>query len=204
MNQKQNNLLYLASGSKGRKQLLIDAQIPFELVSHSADETIVDTNQPIEVVVKKLALLKMKHVILPAGHDGQIAFVVTADTLTLNSDKKILGKPTSREHAILMLKNKKPVLVATAFCLEKKEFKNGAWQTLTSIVDYDQAYGTVDVSHDCIDLYLSKVAYMMVSGAISADGFGAQFVKEVRGCYTSIIGMPMYKFRKALQSLGYF
>ncbi len=197
-------ILYLASGSAGRKKLLIEAEIPFELVSHTADETQCDLSQPIDVVVQHLALLKMKHVALPIGHEGQIAFVLTADTLTLNHQGKLMGKPVDRADAMRMISDKNPTRTGTAFCLEKKEFKNGTWHTLEQILDYDQAWCTVQVPDDCLDLYLSKIPYLMVSGAISIQGFGEQFVTEIRGNYSAIVGMPMFKLRQALQKMNFF
>lgn len=197
-------LLYLASGSMGRKQLLTQAQIPFELAFHSADETSCSLNQPLDVVVKELAQLKMKHVTLPQGRPGQIVFVLTADTLTLNSDRELLGKPKDRAHAIAMLSNQSETLIGTAFCLEKKEYRDGCWYTIDSLVDYDQAWCTVNIPMQSIDLYLNKSPYMMVSGAISISGFGDQFVQEIRGNYSAIIGMPMYKLRQALDRMAFF
>lgn len=198
------HILYLASGSMGRKKLLIEAQIPFELVLHSADETTCSLNQPLDAVVKELALLKMKHVTLPQGQPGQVVFVLTADTLTLNSHGELLGKPKDREHAIAMLSNRNEALIGTAFCLEKKEYRDGVWHALDSMVDYDQAWCTVDIPAQYIDLYLSKIPYMMVSGGISISGFGEQFVKEIRGNYSAIIGMPMYKLHRALERMLFF
>ena len=194
-------ILYLASGSAGRKKLLTDALIPFELVVHFADETACDLSEPIDVVVQNLALLKMKHVKLPQGREGEIALVLTADTLTLNHHGELMGKPVDRNDAIRMISDRNPTLTGTAFCLEKKEFQNGVWHTRQQIVDYDQGWCTVFVPDDCIDLYLSKIPYLMVSGAISIQGFGEQFVSEIRGNYSAIIGMPMYKLRIALQTI---
>lgn len=198
------NILYLASGSAGRKKLLIEAEIPFELISHTADETQCDLSQPIDVVVKHLALLKMKHIQLPQAREGQIIFVLTADTLTLNAAGKLMGKPVDRDDAVAMISDQNPTLTGTAFCLEKKEFKDGVWHTKEQIVDYDQAWCTVQIPQDFIDLYLSKIAYLMVSGAISIQGFGEQFVTEIRGNYSAIIGMPMYKLRDALHKMNFF
>lgn len=198
------NILYLASGSAGRKKLLIEAQIPFELISHAADETQCDLSQPIDVVVKHLALLKMKHVTLPQGREGQILFVLTADTLTLNHQGELMGKPVDRDDAVRMISDRKPTLTGTAFCLEKKEFQNGSWHTKDQIVDFDQAWCTVQVPDDSIDLYLREIPYLMVSGAISIGGFGEQFVTEIRGNYSAIIGMPMYKLRQSLQKMNFF
>ncbi len=196
-------ILYLASGSVGRKKLLTEAGIFFELAFHTADETQCDLSQPLEIVVKYLALLKMKHVTLPQGHEGRIALVLTADTLTLNHQGKLLGKPVDRNHAIVMLSDKNPTTTGTAFCLEKKEYKNGSWHTLEQIVDYDQASCLIDVPERCIDIYLTKIPYMMVSGAISVQGFGEQFVKEIHGNYSAIIGMPMFQLRQALEKMSY-
>ena len=197
------SILYLASGSVGRKKLLTEAGISFELAFHTADETQCDLSQPLDVVVKSLALLKMKHVTLPQGHEGQIALVLTADTLTLNHQGKLLGKPVDRNHAIAMLSDKNQTVTGTAFCLEKKEYKNRSWHTLEQIVDYDQASCLIDVPESCIDIYLTKIPYMMVSGAISVQGFGEQFVKEIHGNYSAIIGMPMFKLHEALQKMSY-
>ncbi|MBP6892611.1 Maf family protein [Candidatus Babeliales bacterium] len=198
------HILYLASGSAGRKKLLIEAQIPFELISHTADETQCDLLQPIDVVVKHLAQLKMKYVQLPVGREEQVVFVLTADTLTLNSTGKLMGKPVDRDDAVAMISDQNPTLTGTAFCLEKKEFKDGIWYTQQQIIDYDQAWCTVQIPQNALELYLSKIPYLMVSGAISIQGFGEQFVSEIRGNYSSIIGMPMYKLRDALQKMNFF
>lgn len=198
------NILYLASGSFARKKLLEEAQIPFEVITQNADETSCSLNQPLDMVVKKLAELKMAHVNLPRGLQGQKIYVLTADTLTLDCHGKLLGKPVDRDDAVKMLQNRNSVLVGTAFCLQTKEFRDGQWHTLQQIVDYDQAKCLVDVSDENIDLYLSTIPYLLVSGSVSIDGFGEQFVKEVTGCYSAIIGIPMYKLRKALHILEFF
>lgn len=196
--------LYLASDSFGRKNLLQQAQIPFQVISHHADETQCSLEQPIQVVVSQLAELKMAHVVLPEGVQGQIILVLTADTLTLNSSGKLLGKPTDRQHAIAMLQDRNAVLVATAFCLEKKEYNNGAWHTVEKIMDYDEAWCVIDVPEVWVDFYLSNIPFLQVSGSISIDGFGEQFVKEIKGNYSAIIGMPMFKLRQALYSVGFY
>lgn len=192
------SVLYLASGSASRQKLLHEAQIPFLTTSHTADETLYDKTLNLQEIVKYLAVLKMKHVVLPQATDGQQIFVLTADTLTLDDAGNILGKPLNREHAVSMLRNKKSKITATAVCLEKKEFYDANWHTTDSLVLYGQANCIVDIPDHYIDLYLQKVDYRSMSGAISVDGFGAQFVKDVQGCYTAILGLPMYELQQAL------
>jgi predicted house-cleaning NTP pyrophosphatase (Maf/HAM1 superfamily) len=43
-----------------------------------------------------------------------------------------------------------------------------------------------------------------VSGALAIEGFGEQFVREVSGSYSAILGLPMYQLRKALMSFYFY
>src|SRR5689334_1140634 len=99
--------LYLASDSAARKELLTSAQIPFVLIAHGADETVVHHGQPLADIVGQIAQLKMDHVVMPQGmYDGQEVFVLTADTLTLKGSPErfeVFGKPKDRDNAKYML-----------------------------------------------------------------------------------------------------
>ena len=191
--------LYLASNSYSRKKLLQDSQIPFLIIQQCADESIIDQNCSLQQYVTALALLKMEHVVLPVAKEGDIALFLTADTMTLDYQGRLLGKPLDHADAIRMLQIcRQGVTVGTAFCLEKKIFEGGVWKTLGQIIDYDQAFCVVDVPGKCIDFYLEKISYLCVSGGIAIEGFGEQFVKKIDGCYSAILGLPMYKLRQAL------
>ncbi len=197
--------LYLASGSLSRKLLLEDSQIPFSIISQTADESQCSLDQSLEKLVRELAYLKMNHIVLPQGKEGQIAFFVTADTMTIDLDNKLHGKPTNREDAKRMLRAcRDGAIVGTAFCLERKIFKNNSWIFQKRIVDYDQAWCRVDISDIFLDFYLDHVPFTQVSGGITIEKFGEQFVKEIKGNYSAILGMPMYKLREALYQLGFY
>lgn len=197
--------LYLASSSASRKSLLERSNIPFTLISQNADESVCSLQQPLDMVIQQIAELKMKHILLPEGREGDIAFFLTADTLTLDADNNIYGKPKDRDDAVRMLRAcRKGVIVGSAFCLERKMYQNGQWHTQEHILEYDRAYCVVDVPEVFIDFYLDTVPYLDVSGAVRIGGFGEQFVKEINGCYSAIIGIPMYKLRDALYSLGFY
>ncbi len=201
-----NHSLYLASSSASRKALLELSQIPFSLVSQSADESQCSLFQPLESLVRELAVLKMNHIIFPSGKVGEIAFFLTADTMTMDFNNQLYGKPVDREDAIRMLKAcRKGVTVGSAFCLERKIFvAGGHWVTQESIVDYDQASCVVDVPDLFLDFYLGRISFLDVSGGIAIEGFGDQFVKEVCGSYSAILGLPMYKVREALYASGFY
>ena len=200
-----NHPLYLASSSFSRKRLLDLAKIPFTVITQDADESTCSLNQPLENLVQQLAELKMKHVHLPEGVEGQVAFFLTADTLTMDPENKLYGKPADRSAAIKMLKAcRQGAIVGSAFCLERKLFTQGSWRTQEHVLEYDRAYCVVDVPDQFLDFYLDQVPFTKVSGGITIEGFGEQFVKEVNGSYSAIVGLPMYKLRDALYNLGFY
>tara|TARA_B100000674_G_C37822158_1_gene906351 strand:- start:358 stop:969 length:612 start_codon:yes stop_codon:yes gene_type:complete len=197
--------LYLASSSFSRKRLLELSDIPFSLITQDADESTCSLEQPLESLVQELAELKMDHVALPQGQEGQIAYFLTADTLTMDPQSQLYGKPVDRHDAIRMLQAcREGAIVGTAFCLERKLFKDGQWRKQERIVGYDRAWCVVDIPDAFLDFYLDRVPFTDVSGGITIEGFGEQFVKEVNGCYSAILGLPMYKLRDALYKLGFY
>ena len=204
-NHNISNQLFLASSSYYRKKLLSDSKINFSIISQTADESQFSLNQSIESLVFQLSILKMDHIVFPVGVQGQISYFLTADTMTLFSDGRLYGKPLDRNDAIRMLKEcKSGTIGGTAFCLDRKIFDNNCWVTQKRIVDYDQASFIFDVPDSFIDFYLDNVSFMDLSGAIAVNGFGEQFVKQINGCYSAIFGLPMYKLRNALFSLGFY
>jgi len=201
--------LYLASDSASRKNLLTEAQIPFEVIGHTADESIVDVNRPLAQVVAEIAQLKMNHIVVPAGtHDGQIVFVLTADTLTLKGGPgahEVFGKPKDRAHAQYMLRvTRQGSITGTAFCVQKLVWKDDVWHTLDRQTGYAQGFNIIDIPDAFIDFYLDRIDYMNVSGAIKIRGLCEQFIKEIRGSYSAIMGMPMYELRETLYRMGFY
>lgn len=200
-----NNILYLGSKSHARKTLLQDAQIPFVTVDQDADETQCDWNLPLQQIVEHIALYKMEHVILPIGNKGAICFVLTADTLTCSQDGIIHGKPVDRADAIAKIKaSAQGSRVGTAFCLDRKIWEKGSWQTEQRLQNYVCAEYSFVVPDNWIDIYLEKSASYRSSGAIAIEEFGTQFTKEIRGSYSTIVGLPMFEVREALQKIGFF
>lgn len=196
-------ILYLGSSSQSRQMLLREAHLPFTLVSQSADESQCDWGLSLRKVVESIALYKMKHVILPEGHEGDICFVLTADTLTESAAGKLEGKPIDRADAVAKLKaSRESVRTGTAFCLERRVHKNGAWQLEQQILKYVDAVYVFNVPDDAIDFYLDNAPFVG-SGAIAIEGFGNQFLEKMDGSYSAVVGLPMYELRESLNELGF-
>jgi septum formation protein len=201
---KQNTLL-LASSSASRQQLLRDAQIPYQLVTQTADETKCSLALPLQQVVGNIARYKMEHVALPQGNEGDVCYVVTADTLSEDSNGTISGKPIDRADAIKQIKlARNGTRTGTAFCLDRKIYRNGIWEIDQRIERFVQAYSVFDVPDQWIDTYLAKSMGLVCSGAIAIEGYGGLFLRSVEGSYTTIVGLPLFELREALEEVGFF
>ncbi len=200
-----NKKLYLASESYSRKQLLKESNIPFQLLSQDADESACDWGLPLDKLVASISLYKMNHVTLPDGKEGDVIFVLTADTLSQDANGEMQGKPKDKEDAISKIKQaRKGTRLCTAFCLDKKVFKNGEWQVEERIHEMVPAEYLFYVPDRWIDTYLEQSIGLSCSNAIAVEAFGAQFLKEIRGSYSTVVGLPMYEFREALHRMGFF
>ncbi len=197
--------LYLASQSVSRQQLLKEANIPFELLGQSADESACDWSQPLKQVVLSISLHKMEHVVLPRGKEGDEIIVLTADTLSQNSDGIIEGKPMDQEDAIRKIKKaRNGTQLYTAFCMDKKRYENNQWQNIKRIHQAVKAEYKFVVPDVWVERYLKHSLGMSCSNAIVVELYGSQFLKEVSGSYTAIVGLPMFEVREALSDLNFY
>lgn len=199
-------ILYIASNSASRKNLLAQAHIPCVVIEQDADELQIDHFQELSSVVMQIAQLKMVHAKIPAGQkQGEICFVLTADTLGLTMSGRVLCKPFDRADAVSMLRDSRNgTRTVSGFCLRKLVWRDSCWYVDQEIVDYGDATSVFDVSDEFVDYYLDSIPFLSVSGAISIESFGGQFLKSVDGCYASIIGLPMFKIRTALLQFGFY
>ncbi|MCA9769740.1 Maf family protein [Candidatus Dependentiae bacterium] len=204
----KKNTLYLGSKSLSRQELLKQAHISFTLVNQDVNESVCDWNLSLPEVVQNIAIYKMQHTILPDGDDeGDICFVLTADTLSQDPNGSIAGKPKDRADAIRMLRQAQEgyMKTGTAFCLDKKIWHEGKWHKHERIIEYVEGRYIFNVPNNWIDTYLdTSDRYSMSSGALTIEEYGILFFKEVQGSFTAVVGLPMYELRQALEKIGFF
>lgn len=198
--------LYLASSSSSRKYLLSISDIPFTIIEQTADETLCDWTLPLEEVVRSIAMYKMAHAVLPTGTEGQIIFVLTADTLSKDPQGQTQGKPVDKEDALVKLEQASLGLniCCTAFCLEKKQFINGSWKTIAHTVRHVTSSYYFNVPPEWRQIYLEKSPSLQASGAIAIEDFGTQFLQTITSSYSTIVGLPLFELRQSLENLGFF
>ena len=199
------NILLLGSSSQSRQALLKDARIAFVVIGHNADEDEVKHTTIAETVLN-IARLKMQHVTMPAdAQEGDVLFVLTADSMGCTSDGVIHGKPKDRQDAINKIKMYRDVSeTVTGFCIEKRVFKDGQWSTVKKIEETGSARCKFNVPDAWIDRYIEHSLAMQASGAVAVEWYGMQFLEWIEGSYSAVMGLPMFEVRRALEEVGFF
>lgn len=184
--------LVLASASPRRRELLGLLGIPFIIDASGADETPPAGVSP-EDVAELLALAKAREV--AARHPG--AFVLGADTV-VTVDGLIFGKPRDVTDGtrLLRLLRGRPHRVPTGVALLVPD------GTARSLVET----ATVTM-HPYTDLAIS--AYLATdepydkAGAYAVQGAGGALVAAVKGCYTTVVGLPLCRVVLLLRDAGF-
>ena len=219
--------LVLASGSQRRRELLTMCGYDYEIIVSNADETI-DENDP-ESFVRALSFRKAKEVFDRLFAAGRRDFAVIGSDTVVAFQKEggtkpvIIGKPKDAKDAVRilsMLSGKThrvftgvsviadiPDENATAQCsIRKKEEiqtecsiqEKAEIQTECSITEV--TFETL--SPDEIADYVNSGDPLDKAGSYGIQGPFGMFVREIRGNYFTVIGMPIPVLYKMLKKIG--
>ena len=128
------------------------------------------------------------------------AVILSADTIVVLNNK-ILGKPKSHKDALKMLKalNKRTHSVLTAYTILKKT--NGKIRMIEErIVESKVSFG--NFSDEEYISYVKTKEPLDKAGAYAIQGLGARFVREVKGSYSNVVGLPLFEVMKGLKKSG--
>ena len=184
--------LILASNSPRRKQILKDYNFNFTVMPSNFEELVCQPTP--EQTVKDFAFGKANDVFkkLPDSQKEK-SVVLGADTIVYFNGK-ILGKPKDKEEAIEMLKalSGKEHFVYTGYCIiTKGKIIN---QAVKSSVIFN------DLSNQLILEYVATGKPLDKAGGYGIqDGFS--LVKEYKGSFTNIVGLPIEHFNQTLKIL---
>ena len=224
---KMTMKLVLASGSQRRRELLTMCGYDYEIIVSNADETI-DENDP-ESFVRALSFRKAKEVFDRLSAAGRRDFAVIGSDTVVAFQKEgetkpvIIGKPKDAEDAVCilsMLSGKThrvftgvsviadiPDENAAAQCSirEKAEIQTecsiqekAEIQTECSITEV--TFETL--SPDEITDYVNSGDPLDKAGSYGIQGPFGMFVREIRGNYFTVIGMPIPVLYKMLKKIG--
>ncbi len=180
----------VASASPRRKEILSNSGFTFEVIPSDADENITESltaEQTVMELAKRKALAVFEH--------NKDSVVFGCDTVVA-VDGEILGKPKDDEDAYRMLKmlSGKVHTVSTGVCVINKD---------KCVCDVDTTFVEFyELSHSTIKSYIQTGECSDKAGAYGIQGFGSVLVKEIRGDYFSVMGLPISRSARILSQFG--
>ncbi len=179
--------IILASASPRRQELL--KKITEDFLCVPAD---IEENYPTDIdilrVPEYLALKKAEHI--AKTHTDSI--IIGSDTGVF-SEGEILGKPENKDDAYKMLKNLsgKTHSVITGCALVKGD-KKITFSCETKVTFYE-------LTDSEINNYISTGECDDKAGAYGIQGYGALLIKEIKGDYFNVVGLPVAKLYRELK-----
>jgi len=185
--------LILASSSPRRAQILRDAGFDFTIKPANVDESLAP-GEAVEAYVARIAQAKAHAVAGRALADGTPAIVIAADTVVL-AGKQILPKPKDADDARRMLRSLagRSHWVYTGFCLVLDSRSISDSVATEVVMD--------DLSNAEIDEYVESGEPLDKAGAYAIQGLASKFVREIRGCYQNVVGLPVSRIYRLLRAL---
>lgn len=194
------NFVYLASQSPRRRQLLEQIGIQYELLLASPEEdsealeTVMSGELPL-TYVKRVTQLKLDAAVSRMKQRGlPNAPILCADT-TVALGRYILGKPEDAKDALRMLKmlsgQTHRVLTAVAVASNRKRAICVSISQVT--------FAPMKLSE--MKSYVASGEPMGKAGAYGIQGLAASYISEIKGSYSSIMGLPLFETAQLLKQI---
>lgn len=212
---KMTMKLVLASGSQRRRELLTMCGYDYEIIVSNADETI-DENDP-ESFVRALSFRKAKDVFDRLFAAGRRDFaVIGSDTVVAfqkdgGTKPVIIGKPKDAKDAVRilsMLSGKTHRVFTGVSVIADIPDENAAAQcSIREKAEIQTECSITKVtfetlSPDEIADYVNSGDPLDKAGSYGIQGPFGMFVREIRGNYFTVIGMPIPVLYKMLKKIG--
>jgi len=183
-------MIYLASQSSRRKQILKRMKIPFIVIPSAYRERKYKTMAPEELVLRHA-----RGKVLKSRYPLKARFILGADTIVWN--KRAYGKPKTYTEAGRMIKS----------------LSGKTHQVYTGLVLWDrrstkfyQAVAKTDVKFKKLELcnirkYLSLINPFDKAGSYAIQD-GPKIVESICGSYSNVVGLPRKLLRKLIKQCG--
>ncbi|WP_353570068.1 Maf family protein [Candidatus Albibeggiatoa sp. nov. BB20] len=182
-------MLYLASKSPRRRELLEQIQVDYQTLTVDTDES-VHTGEAAEAYVQRVALQKAQagYVLQPQG------CVLGADTSVIYQ-QHILGKPVDKADAQRML--------------QTLSGRTHQVMTAVAIVSANQQLSQLNISQVTfrvlanaeIQAYIETQEPMDKAGSYAVQGLASIFIERIEGSYSGVMGLPLFETAQLLQQV---
>ena len=183
--------IVLASQSPRRRELLERMGITKFDVIPAKGEEVADPGLTPQALVEELSRQKAAEV---AAQEPD-ALVIAADTVVA-IDGKVLGKPTSTQHAVEMLTrlSGREHHVYTGFTVRQGE------TIITAHEDTTVNFRPLTPKE--IAAYVATGEPMDKAGSYGIQGFGCVLISGIQGDYYNVVGLPVCRLAQALEQFG--
>lgn len=193
--------IVLASASPRRRELLSQIGVTFEVKPADGEERITSTepSKVVEELSLQKAMFTAKALEKENGHVPAGYIVIGADTIVSYEDR-ILGKPSSREEAVQMLRmlqgNTHQVYTGVTVLAEE----DGSWKPHTFFECTDVIF--YPVTDEEITAYVESGDPMDKAGSYGIQGAWGAYVKGIRGDYNNVVGLPVARLIYETKKIG--
>jgi septum formation protein len=193
MDNSRSAQIILASASPRRRELLDQINIKAIVQAVDIDES-QKQDEPVNEFVERLAMEKAQR-----GFDTIInedALPVLGSDTVVEIDGVILGKPENRQHAKEMLQqlSGKKHKVHTSVAIVTKD------RSIIATSSSQVHFKSLELQE--IESYLASAEADDKAGAYAIQGTAAQFVKNINGSYSGVMGLPLYETVELLKQCG--
>ena len=186
--------LVLASASPRRMELLRQIGIDFHVLPVDLDESM-QRGETVLEHAKRLAIEKARLGYAQVSAQGDDPVVLAADTV-VEIDGDLLGKPRDNRQAAAFLSrlSGETHKVHTAIAVVSGNSE------LTGISSSEVEFTELSVQQ--IAAYVETGEPMDKAGAYAIQGIAAQFIVNLNGSYSGVMGLPLYETAKLLAASG--
>lgn len=184
--------MVLASASPRRREILAGLGLTFTVDAARADERVLAGEGPRDFVIR---VARDKARIVAMRHPG--AWVLAADTVVV-LEGEVLGKPGGAAEAVSMLTrlSGRGHEVWTGFCLCQGGQEEDHCRAVKTDVQFAVLAGPV------IQAYVRTGDPLDKAGSYGIQSFGGFMVREIRGSYSNVVGLPLAEVVAAMSGLG--
>jgi len=186
-------MLYLASQSPRRRQLLEQLGVRFDMVDVDVPEIRAAGEAPTDYVSRVAREKAGAGLAMLAAVPG--AVVLGADTEVVLGDD-VLGKPTDAVHATQMLRRlegRAHRVITVVWCVS-------AGREERTMNKSTVEFGTL--SDAALTAYVASGEPIGRAGAYAIQGRAAAFIARISGSYSSVMGLPLFETAELLRHFG--
>lgn len=187
-------MLYLASQSPRRRELLAQVGVGFETIDVDVLELRADQETP-HAYVERVARAKARAGLRAVGARDPHALVLGADTEVVVDDK-VFGKPRDADDAAAMLRalSGHTHAVISCVCCASASTEN--------VAVCESAVTFAELDDQAIEGYVATGEPFGKAGGYAIQGRAAAFIAHLSGSYSGVMGLPLFETARLLRDAG--